>query len=69
MFGEIGGQISCFWFRKHVVMALEDSILYTIKLHIHGFGLFFLHGVICDSICGRVVCVHGHSWLRVSHFL
>ena len=41
MFGEIIGQMSCSKFPKHFVMSLNNSVLYPIKTHIHGFGAFF----------------------------
>ena len=69
MFGEIVGQISCSKFQKNVVISLQNSILYPIKAHIHGFGVFLLYFVADNAIYGAVFRIHGCCWLWVAHFL
>ena len=49
-------------------MSLEDLILHPIEPHIHGFGQFYLDGVVYDAVCVRVVCIHGCGLLWMAHF-
>ena len=69
MFGEIVGQISCSRLSKNVIMSMVYYILYPIKAHIHGFGVFFMNFVADNFFCSEVFCIHGCGRLGMSRFL
>ena len=69
MFGETVGQIGCSWFTKHVVVTLEDLILYKIELNIHCFGNFFQDGVICYPLRGQFIYMNGRCLLWVAYLI
>ena len=64
MIGEIFGQISCSWFPKHVVLDLDDSILYSIEPHMYCFVSLFMDFIIYYAVRGRVVCLTGVACCR-----
>ena len=68
MFGEIGIQISYVRFPKDVLMSLSNSILYSIKSHIHGFCELLLHLVVDDNFHSGVLILRGCGRLGVAHF-
>ena len=67
MFGEIFFQISSYRFPKDAITVLENSILYPIKTHIHGFCTFLMHLVVNDDPGSWFISLNGGCWLGIAH--
>ena len=52
----------------HDVGSLADTILYPIKVHVHGFGLALAGGPVGDAGCAGVVSLDRSGGLLVDHF-
>ena len=59
MFDTIFFQAFDVWFTEDTGIFLLDLILNPIKAHVHGFWSFLAHCIVCNSVYGRTVSLHG----------
>ena len=48
---------------------LAFAVLEPVKMHVHGFGAFWLNFCINYTLCHDIVGLYGSWWLFVAHFI